>query len=297
MKTKNIIAVLLALPIMACYTGCKSEDELTAKPAKEALRVLDGVINIQSDVENTNVNVTADCHWKVDSLDTGDFGKNLNVQPREGIGDGILQVTTDQNTTNTDRTAKFILVSDGGLRQKITITQNGKGDGINLSKGSFNFETNPTEAQSLTITSNTSWKIEEANGAKWVHFEPESGGSGTTSVQIKVDASSTDATRSTFRRQVSRTLHCRRTAQQAASSHLVARISSTSRVTPSGMHSSHLRLAGCASIRASILSPQMEVHLVLVAAISIWFAMRTPLLAIAALLWLSWLVPKVPSRW
>ncbi len=197
MKTKSIIAILLALPIMACYTGCKSEDELTAKPAKETLRVLDGVINIQSDVENTNVNVTADCHWKVDSLDTGDFGKNLNVQPREGIGDGILQVTTDQNTTNADRTAKFILVSDGGLRQKITITQNGKGDGINLSKGSFNFETNPTEAQSLTITSNTSWKIEEANGAKWIHFEPESGGSGTTSVQIRVDASSTDATRST----------------------------------------------------------------------------------------------------
>ena len=105
MKTKLYITLLAALPLVAGLTGCKSEDETEAKPAKEMLRVLDGAIIIQSDVEATNVNVTADCHWKLDSLNTGDFGKSLNVQPREGVGDGILQITTDQNTTNTDRSA------------------------------------------------------------------------------------------------------------------------------------------------------------------------------------------------
>lgn len=197
MKTKLYITLLAALPLVAGLTGCKSEDETEAKPAKEMLRVLDGAIIIQSDVEATNVNVTADCHWKLDSLNTGDFGKSLNVQPREGVGDGILQITTDQNTTNKDRSASFILVSDGGLRQKISITQNGKGDGINLSKGSFTFDTNPTEGQSFNITSNTSWKIEEANGANWIEVSPTSGSSGTTPVTIKVAPSSTDAVRST----------------------------------------------------------------------------------------------------
>ncbi len=197
MKTKKYITLLAALSLLSGFTGCKSDDETQAKPAKEMLRVLDGVIIIQSDVEATNVNVTADCHWKLDSLITGDFGKNLNVQPREGIGDGILQVTTDQNTTNADRTASFILVSDGGLRQKITITQNGRGDGINLSKGSFTFDTNPTEAQTLKITSNTSWKIDLPNGVNWVSVSPSSGNSGETTVQITATPSSTDAVRST----------------------------------------------------------------------------------------------------
>ena len=34
MKTRNIIAILAALPIVAGLTGCKSDEELTAKPAK-----------------------------------------------------------------------------------------------------------------------------------------------------------------------------------------------------------------------------------------------------------------------
>lgn len=39
MKTRNIITILAALPIMAGMTGCKSDEELTAKPAKEILIV------------------------------------------------------------------------------------------------------------------------------------------------------------------------------------------------------------------------------------------------------------------
>ena len=48
MMTKNIIAILVALPILAGLTGCKSDDELTAKPAKEMLRVLGGDIEIRA---------------------------------------------------------------------------------------------------------------------------------------------------------------------------------------------------------------------------------------------------------
>lgn len=196
MKTKNIIAILAALPIMAGVVACKSDDELSAKPAKERLRVLGGDIEIRSNDETTTVTVSADCHWRVQDLDAGDFGSSLTVQPREGLGDGMLMVGTDQNTTKADRTATFTLVSDGGLKQKVTIRQTGSGDGMNLSKGAFTFDAVPEGAQLLTITSNTNWTIQVPAGVNWLHLDKTSGSSGAGTVQITVDNAVTDASRS-----------------------------------------------------------------------------------------------------
>ena len=44
MKTKNIIAILAALPVLAGLVGCKSDDQPEAKPAKEILMVLGGTL-------------------------------------------------------------------------------------------------------------------------------------------------------------------------------------------------------------------------------------------------------------
>ena len=197
MKAKVFNKILTSLSLLMILTACKGEFANEVIPAREMLRVLDGTIEIQSDVEETIVNVTADCHWKVDSLDSGDFGSNLTIRPREGVGDGVLVIGNDQNTTNADRTALIVLASDGGLRQKVTIRQTGKGDGINLSRGSFNFETEPSEAQFLTISSNTHWRIEIPEGVNWITLDQTSGESGETSIQVKAAPSSTDALRST----------------------------------------------------------------------------------------------------
>ena len=197
MKAKIFNKIFTLLSLLVALTSCKGELSNEVIPAKEMLRVLDGTIEIQSDVEETIVNVTADCHWKVDSIDSGDFGSNLTIRPREGVGDGVLVIGNDQNTTNADRTALIVLVSDGGLRQKVTIRQTGKGDGINLSRGSFTFETEPTESQFLTISSNTQWKIEIPEGVNWITLDKTSGESGESVIQIKANPSSTDAIRST----------------------------------------------------------------------------------------------------
>ena len=117
MKAKIFNKIFTSLSLLVALTSCKGELSNEVIPAKEMLRVLDGTIEIQSDVEETIVNVTADCHWKVDSIDSGDFGSNLTIRPREGVGDGVLVIGNDQNTTNADRTALIVLVSDGGLRK------------------------------------------------------------------------------------------------------------------------------------------------------------------------------------
>ena len=206
MKTKNIIAILAALPIMAGFSSCKSEDELTAKPAKEMLRVLGGDIEIRATDETTVVNVSADCHWKVQNLETGDFGNALTVQPREGDGDGTLVIGTDQNETKSDRTATFTLISDAGLKQKVTIRQTAAAGALNLSGSSFQFNADGTSAkdisrtvETLTIRSNSSWRIQVPTGVSWVHLSKTSGGSSaqsSESVEITVDNAVSDASRS-----------------------------------------------------------------------------------------------------
>ena len=205
MKTRNIIALLVALPLMAGLTGCKSDDELTAKPAKEMLRVLGGDIEIRAIDETTVVNVSADCHWKVQDLDTGDFGISLSIQPREGDGDGSLVIGTDQNETKSDRTASFTLVSDAGLKQKVTIRQTPAAGALNLSSTSFTFNADRTSAkdetrsvETLNIRSNSTWTIKLPDGVNWLHVSKTSGGTAaqsSESVNISVDNAVSDASR------------------------------------------------------------------------------------------------------
>lgn len=206
MKTKNIIAILVALPMMAGLTGCKSDDELTAKPAKEMLRVLGGDIEIRATDETTVVNVSADCHWKVQDLDTGDFGSELSIQPREGEGDGTLVIGTDQNVTRSNRTATFTLISDAGLKQKVTVRQTPAAGALNLSNTSFQFNADATSVkdntrtvETLTIKSNSTWKVQMPTGVNWVHVNKTSGGSAAQSsetLDITVDQAVSDASRS-----------------------------------------------------------------------------------------------------
>ena len=151
------------------------------------------------------VNVSADCHWKVQDLDTGDFGISLSIQPREGDGDGSLVIGTDQNETKSDRTASFTLVSDAGLKQKVTIRQTPAAGALNLSSTSFTFNADRTSAkdetrsvETLNIRSNSTWTIKLPDGVNWLHVSKTSGGTAaqsSESVNITVDNAVSDASR------------------------------------------------------------------------------------------------------
>lgn len=200
MKTKNILALIVAIVLVACVTGCKSDDELGAKPAKEMLRVLNKDAQFLASQETFTVEVVADCHWKVEELDYGTFNQTqFLLTPTEGIGDKNIVVNCDQNVTTSDRTATFTLVSDGGLRQKVTIRQTGTGGGLNLSESVFKFAAEPAGEQTMKITANTRWEIQIPGGANWLHLSKTSGGSGSASediVTITVDNAVSDASRS-----------------------------------------------------------------------------------------------------
>lgn len=195
MKTKIFITILASLPLVAGLTGCKSDDETQAKPAKEILKVEGGNIEIRANEETKDVAITADCAWTV-TYDGGDFGSKLSVQPLKGNGNGTLVITTDQNTTLSDRTATITLTSDGGLQQKISVRQTSSDPGMTVTKSLYEFDAIPSASQLLTITSNTNWNIVMPSGVDWIHLSSTSGSTGSTPVDITVDEIQTDADRS-----------------------------------------------------------------------------------------------------
>lgn len=195
MKTKIFFTILAALSLVAGLSGCKSDDETQAKPAKEILKVEGGNIEIRANEETKEVAITADCAWTV-TYDGGDFGNALTVQPLKGNGNGVLVITTNQNSSMSDRNASIILTSDGGLKQKISVRQTSSDPGMTVTKKLYEFEAIPSASQLLTITSNTNWSITMPSGVNWIHLSQTSGNGGSSAVEITCDEIQTDADRS-----------------------------------------------------------------------------------------------------
>ena len=206
MKTKNIIMILAALPLVAGLTGCKSDDELSAKPANETLIVEGGDVTFSSSEDKKYVAITADCSWHVVDFQAdgaadidesksqrGDFGDNLMVEPMRGNGNSNITITIDKNGGTLKRgNAYIILQSDGGLRQRINITQLSNDPGMSIAgttDGGLDF-TMAGGNKTLTIESNTSWTIEtQYNGVAtdWITLSKTSG-SGNDFVTVTVPA-------------------------------------------------------------------------------------------------------------
>ena len=200
MKTRNIIAILAALPLVAGFTGCKSDEETTAKPAKEILIVEGGnEITLRSGDSIMSVPITADCAWTVESYEStdGGFDGMLSVQPKRGNGNGSLVITTNQNHGVQPRLATIILTSDGGLKQKIELRQTSGDPTMSISERSMDFAAAPDAAKQLVIASNKGWSINMPAGVNWVHLNKVEGSAGTETIDVTVDQLSNDVARST----------------------------------------------------------------------------------------------------
>ena len=206
MKTKNIIMILAALPLLAGLTGCKSDDETTARPANETLIVEGGDITLRSNEDKKYVDITADCSWHVvefgeneNQSHSGDFGDALTVEPMRGNGNGTLTIIIDKNAGTLKRgNAYIILQSDGGLRQRISITQTSSDPGMGIggtTDGALNFGT-AGGTKTLTIESNTSWTVEQTPGTEgWLNLSKASG-TGNDAVYVTAAPQPTDEDRS-----------------------------------------------------------------------------------------------------
>lgn len=200
MKTRNIIAILAALPLVAGFTGCKSDEETGAKPAKEILIVEGGnEIVLRSGDSIMSVPITADCAWTVESFESADGGFDgmLSVQPTRGNGNGALVISTNQNRGVQPRLATITLTSDGGLKQIISLRQTSGDPTMSISERSVDFAAAPDAAKQLVIASNNGWTIDMPSGVNWVHLNKTKGSAGSETVDITVDKLNNDMARAT----------------------------------------------------------------------------------------------------
>ena len=200
MKTMKYIAIVAALTLATGMTSCKSDEENNAKPSNETLIIEGGnkQIVMKAGDEMMSLNINADCAWTVDSIIADEFGdEDFFVQPMRGYGNGTLVIMTEQNKEVFGRKASFILKTDGGLKQKVTITQTSGDPVMSISDRSLEYAPIPTSAQTLTVTSNNAWTASLPTGVSWVHLDKTSGSS-STPINVSVDEIMDDVARTTY---------------------------------------------------------------------------------------------------
>lgn len=200
MKTIKYIAIVAALTLATGMTSCKSDEENNAKPSNETLVVEGGnkQIVMKAGDEMMSLNINADCAWTVDSIIASEFGDDdFFIQPMRGYGNGTLVIITEQNKEVFGRKASFILKTDGGLKQKVTIQQTSGDPIMSISDRSLEYDPIPTSAQTLTVTTNNAWTASLPTGVSWVHLDKTSG-STTTDINVTVDEIMDDVARTTY---------------------------------------------------------------------------------------------------
>ena len=191
MNRKHILAVLSSLPLLACLFACTSDNE-ESKAEEEMLNV-EREVAFAATETSRSVKLTADCAWKVDSVKKSGWD-DFSVSPKSGKGNSVLVISSGANHTSEDRVATFIIQTNGGLKQKVTVHQTKSGAYLSISSQEFNYD-DKEGTQTLTVECNTNWEILGMTGIDWLEIGQTSGGAGEFEIPIKVKEIFDDAER------------------------------------------------------------------------------------------------------
>ena len=193
MKTKRLFfSICVGLPLVAGLSACTSDETTEAKPAQELLMV-EKEIAMPASETSWSVNISADCHWDVTSVDNSGWGE-LTVSPRSGDGNGTLVFTSLENHSSLDRNATIVISTKGGLEQHINLRQTRSDAALSINQEVFVFN-DDGGTQSLVIASNSDWTITGHEGISWLELGQASGNTGTTEVPIRVKGAYDDTDR------------------------------------------------------------------------------------------------------
>lgn len=192
MNRKHILAVLSSLPLVACLFACSSDDEANSKAGAEMLSV-EREVAFAATETSCSVKLTADCAWEVTSVENSGWD-DFSVSPKSGKGNSVLVISSEANHTSEDRIATFIIQTNGGLKQKVTVHQSESGADLSINNQLFDFD-DKEGTQTLTVKCNTNWEILGLTGYDWLEIGQTSGGAGEFEIPIKVKEIFDDAER------------------------------------------------------------------------------------------------------
>lgn len=192
MNRKHILAILSSLPLLACLLACSSDDDANSKAGAEMLSV-EREVAFAATETSCSVKLTADCAWEVTSVENGGWA-DFSISPRSGKGNSVLVISSDVNHRSVDRTATFIIQTEGGLRQKVTVYQTKSGADLSINQEAFNFD-DKEGTQTLTVKCNTNWEIVGMTGIDWLEVGQTADGEGSFDIPIKVKENFDDVDR------------------------------------------------------------------------------------------------------
>ena len=192
MNRKHILAILSSLPLLACLLACSSDDDANSKAGAEMLSV-EREVAFAATETSCSVKLTADCAWEVTSVENGGWA-DFSISPRSGKGNSVLVISSDVNHRSVDRTATFIIQTEGGLRQKVTVYQTKSGADLSINQEAFNFD-DKEGTQTLSVKCNTNWEIVGMTGIDWLEVGQTADGEGSFDIPIKVKENFDDVER------------------------------------------------------------------------------------------------------
>lgn len=193
MGKKNNIIIQACLFLLSIIVACTSDEISEAKPGPELLNVEKDVA-IPASETGWVVNITADCHWEVSSIEHEGW-EELTISPRLGDGNGAIVITTDKNHHSVERIASVILTTKGGLKQTVTMRQLRSDADISVNQDEFSFG-NKASVQNLIVSSNSNWQIIGASDLDWLDLGKTTGSAGLTEIPITVKDAFDDVSRS-----------------------------------------------------------------------------------------------------
>jgi len=154
----RLLCFLLPTVLCTALWGCADEaDTDNLVLSSEQITVDTRDISLSPQGGSKTVNVNANCRWLLSSTD-GWLGFSIAY----GQGNGSFTVTADANSSiTTPRTATIVIITDGGLQRTISVVQEKAEETLAFSAEQLTFAA-AGEMKTLTIRSNTTWKLQGA---------------------------------------------------------------------------------------------------------------------------------------
>ena len=170
------------MTLVACLTGCNSDETTEAKPALELVMVGGKEIVIPASEPGTSVAINADCHWEITDVDNSQWD-DLTVSPRSGDGNGTIVFTSKKNNTSLERFATITISTKGGLHQVVAVRQARSDADLSINQENFYFSETGGMAN-LVVSCNSNWEIKGAEGIGWLDVTQTSGTAGVYEVPL-----------------------------------------------------------------------------------------------------------------
>ena len=204
MKTNRFINIKVALfiAVSALMAACTIEDaDQSVEPKSEQLDIAESIQMTATETDKS-FEVKSDAGWDV-SIEGGWTG--LSVSPTSGNGSGQITIHTDVNTTRQGREATISIVTQGGVIQKMVVSQALSDVILDIAGGdnqSLEYEASPQDPKTFSFSCNSTWEVTSSDG--WIHCaDPDGNTKGgkeitttyATTITVDVDEIQTDVPR------------------------------------------------------------------------------------------------------